>query len=111
MRTLFFVLILFLFSSCSKKKPSEQVDFDLKNMLENKVEVQNLEIKQIVPFSDNGKQFDSIYFDYKLLFTDDLFTDDFKFDRGMEISVENNVFVYDMSNRLVKLKFGRTESN
>lgn len=106
MRTLFFILVLLLVSSCSKKKPIEQVDFDLRNMLENKAEVKELNIKQIVSFSENRQEYDSIYFDCKLHFTDDLFSDDFKFDKGMRISAKNNVFIYDKSNRLIKLKFG-----
>lgn len=100
-------IILFLFS-CSQRTTIEQVDYDLKGMLENKVEVQNLEIKKISSFSENGQELDSVYFDCDLLFTDDLFSDDFKFNKGMKVSAQNNVFIYDKSNRLVGLKFGRT---
>jgi hypothetical protein len=102
------IIIFFLFS-CSKRTTIQQVDYDLKGMLENKVEVQNLEIKKISPFSENGHELDSVYFDCDLLFTDDLFSDDFKFNRGMNVSAQNNVFIYDKSSRLVGLKFGRTK--
>lgn len=100
-------IVLFLIS-CSKRTTIEQVDYDLKGMLENKVEVQNLEIRKISPFSENGQQLDSVYFDCDLLFTKDLFSEDFKFNKGMNVSAQNNVFIYDKSNRLVGLKFGRT---
>lgn len=100
-------IVLFLFS-CSKRTTIQQVDSDLKGMLENKVEVQNLEIKKISPFSENGQELDSVYFDCNLLFTDDLFSEDFKFNKGMNVSAQNNVFIYDKANRLVGLKFGRT---
>lgn len=43
--TIISTVVLFLFS-CSKRTTIEQVDSDLKGMLENKVEVQNLEIKK-----------------------------------------------------------------
>lgn len=101
-------IILFLLS-CSKRTTIEQVDYDLKGMLENKVEVQNLEIKKISLFSENGQELDSVYFDCDLLFTKDLFSEDFKFNKGMNVSAQNNVFIYDTSNRLVGLKFGRTK--
>lgn len=101
-------IILFLLS-CSKRTIIQQVDYDLKGMLENKVEVQNLEIKKISPFSENGHELDSIYFDCDLLFTDDLFSEDFKFNKGMNVSAQNSVFIYDKSNRLVGLKFGKTK--
>ncbi|REC80141.1 hypothetical protein DRF60_00010 [Chryseobacterium elymi] len=78
-------------------------------MLENKVEVQNLEIKKISPFSENGHELDSIYFDCGLLFTDDLFSEDFKFNKGMKVSAQNNVFIYNKSNILLGLKFGKTK--
>jgi hypothetical protein len=100
-------IVLFLFS-CSKRTIIQKVDSDLKGMLENKVEVQNLEIKKISPFSENGQELDSVYFDCNLLFTDDLFSEDFKFNRGMNVSAQNNVFIYNKSDRLVGLKFGRT---
>lgn len=100
--------IIFLLLSCSKRTTIQQVDYDLKGMLESKVEVQNLEIKKISPFSENGQELDSVYFDCELLFTDDLFSDEFKFNRGMNVSVQNNVFIYDKLNRLKALKFGRT---
>ncbi|WP_431611705.1 hypothetical protein [Chryseobacterium sp. 'Rf worker isolate 10'] len=100
-------IILFLFS-CSKTTTIEQVNYDLKGMLENKVEVQNLEIKKISSFSENGHELDSIYFDCDLLFTNDLFSEDFKFNKGMNVSSQNNVFIYNKSNKLVGLKFGRT---
>ena len=101
-------IIALLLFSCSKRTTIEQVDYDLKGMLENKIEVQNLEIRKISPFSENGQKLDSIYFDCDLLFTDDLFSDDFKFNKGMNMSVQNNVFIYNKSNRLIALKFGRT---
>jgi hypothetical protein len=101
-------IILFLFS-CSKRTTIEQVDYDLKGMLENKVEVQNFEIKKISPFSENGQELDSVYFDCDLLFTEDLFSEDFKFNKGMNVSAQNNVFIYNKSDRLVGLKFGRTK--
>ncbi|MCW3162129.1 hypothetical protein [Chryseobacterium oryctis] len=105
--TIISTIVLFLFS-CSKRTTIQQVDYDLKGMLENKVEVQNLEIKKITPFSENGQELDSVYFDCDLLFIDDLFTEDFKFNKGMNVSAQNNVFIYDKVNRLVALKFGRT---
>lgn len=105
--TIISTVVLFLFS-CSKRTTIEQVDYDLKGMFENKVEVQNLEIKKISPFSENDQELDSVYFDCDLLFTNDLFSDDFKFNKGMNVSAQNNVFIYDKSNRLVSLKFGRT---
>ncbi|KMQ68192.1 hypothetical protein ACM39_10110 [Chryseobacterium sp. FH2] len=101
-------IILFLLS-CAQKITIEQVDFDLKGMLENKVEVQNLEIIKIPPFSENGQELDSVYFDCELLFINDLFLEDFKFNKGMNVSAQNNVFIYDKANRLVALKFGRTK--
>lgn len=105
--TIISIVALFLFS-CSKRTTIQQVDYDLKGMLENKVEVQNLEIKKISPFSENGQELDSVYFDCELFFTNDLFSEDFKFNKGMNVSAQNNVFIYDKSNRLVGLKFGRT---
>jgi hypothetical protein len=45
-----------MFISCSKRTTIQQVDYELKGMLENKVEVQNLEIKRISPFSENGHE-------------------------------------------------------
>lgn len=102
------ILIAITMLSCSKRTTIEQVDNDLKGMLENKVEVQNLEIKKISPFSENGQELDSVYFDCDLLFIDDLFSEDFKFNKGMNISAQNNVFIYDKSNKLKALKFGRT---
>lgn len=82
-------------------------------MLENEPEVQNLEIRKNSPFSENGngQELDSIYFDCYLLFTEDLFSVDFQFNKRMNISAQNNVFIYDKSNRLVGLKFGRTRLN
>lgn len=77
-------------------------------MLENKVEIQNLEIKKISHFSENGQELDSVYFDCGLLFTEGLFSEDFKFNKGMSVSAQNNVFIYNKSNRLAGLKFGRT---
>ncbi|MEN4759325.1 hypothetical protein ABEG63_03215 [Chryseobacterium sp. C39-AII1] len=100
-------IIFFLFS-CSKRTTIQQVDYDLKGMLENKVEVQNLDIKKISPFSENGQELDSVYFDCDLLFTNDLFSDDFKFDKGMNLSTHNNVFIYDKSDEIIGLKFGKT---
>ncbi|WP_129038412.1 hypothetical protein [Chryseobacterium sp. CH21] len=108
MKTMSLFLISVSMLSCSKRTTVEQVDYDLKGMLENKVEVQSLEISKISPFSENGHELDSIYFDCDLLFTDDLFSEDFKFNKGMNISAQNNVFIYNKSNRLVGLKFGRT---
>lgn len=105
--TIISTIILFLFS-CSKRTTIQQVDYDLKGMLENRVEVQNLEIRKISPFSENGQELDSVYFDCELLFIGDLFSEDFKFNKGMNVSAQNNVFIYDKSNRLVGLKFGRT---
>lgn len=107
-KTTIMLTIIFLLLSCSKRTTIQQVDYDLKGMLESKVEVQNLEIKKISPFSENGQELDSVYFDCELLFTDDLFSDDFKFNRGMNVSAQNNVFIYNKSNRLKALKFGRT---
>ena len=104
--TIISTIILFLFS-CSKRTTIEQVDYDLKGMLENKVEVQNLEIKKISPFFENGQELDSVYFDCDLLFAEDLFSDDFKFDKGMNLSTQNNVFIYDKSNKIRRLKFGK----
>ncbi|ROH92372.1 hypothetical protein EGI15_09005 [Chryseobacterium cucumeris] len=57
-----------------------------------KIEVQNLEIRKIYPFSQSGQELDSVYFDCRLLFIDDLFSDYFKFNKA---------------NRLIGLKFGR----
>ncbi|MFP3596048.1 hypothetical protein [Chryseobacterium sp. SIMBA_029] len=101
-------IIALLLVSCSKRTTIEQVDYDLKGMLENKVEVQNLEIRKIFPFSENGQELDRVYFDCELLFTDDLFSEGFKFNKGMNVSAQNNLFIYDKSNKLVGLKFGRT---
>ncbi|MGN7756436.1 hypothetical protein ACTJIV_03100 [Chryseobacterium sp. 22532] len=101
-------IIALLLVSCSKRTTIEQVDYDLKGMLENKVEVQNLEIKKISPFSENGQELDSVYFDCDLLFTEDLFSEDFKFNKGMNVSAQNNLFIYDKRNRLIALKFGKT---
>lgn len=102
------ILIAITMLSCSKRTTIEQIDYDLKGMLENKVEVQNLEIKKISPFSENGQELVSVYFDCDLLFIDDLFSEDFKFNKEMRVSTENNVFIYDKLNRLVMLKFGKT---
>lgn len=102
------ILIAVIMLSCSKRTTVEQVDYDLKGMLENKVEVQNLEIRKISPFSQSGQELDSVFFDCDLLFIDDLFSEDFKFNKGMNVSAQNNVFIYDKSNRLLALKFGRT---
>ncbi|REC80146.1 hypothetical protein DRF60_00040 [Chryseobacterium elymi] len=52
--------------SYSKITTVEQVDYDLKGMLENKVEAQNLEIRKISPFSENGQELYSVYFDCEL---------------------------------------------
>jgi hypothetical protein len=52
---------------------------------------------------------DSIYFDCDLLFTDDLFLEDFKFNKGRNVSAQNNVFIYNKSKRLIGLKFGKTK--
>jgi len=101
------IITLFL-TSCSQKTTIQQVDYDLKGMLEDKVEVQNLEIRKISPFFENGQELDSVYFDCELLFMGDLFSDDFKFNKGMKVSAQNSVFVYDKSKRLIALKFGRT---
>lgn len=53
-KTILLLTAFFLFS-CSKRTTIKQVDCDLEGMLENKVEVQNLEIKRIFPFSDSEK--------------------------------------------------------
>jgi len=37
----------------------------------------------------------------------DLFSDDFKFNKGMDVSAQNNLIIYDKANRLIDLKFGR----
>ncbi|WP_343660184.1 hypothetical protein [Chryseobacterium sp.] len=102
-----FFLAITMFS-CSKKTTIEQIDYDLKGILENKVEIQNLEIRKISPFSQSGQELDSVFFDCDLLFIDDLFSEDFKFNKGMNVSVQNNVFIYNKTNRLIGLKFGRT---
>ncbi|AZA49218.1 hypothetical protein EG346_13985 [Chryseobacterium carnipullorum] len=94
--------------SCSKRTTIQQVDYDLKGMLENKVEVQNLKISKISPFSENGQELDSVCFYFDLLFTEALFSEDFKFNKGMNVSAQNNLFIYNKSNRLVGLKLGRT---
>ncbi|ALR31792.1 hypothetical protein ATE47_15295 [Chryseobacterium sp. IHB B 17019] len=101
------ILMAITMLSCSKRTIVEQVDYDLKGMLENKVEIQNLEIKKVSSFSENEQKMDSVYFDCELSFTDDLFSDDFKFNKGVRVSAENNVFIYDKSKRLVMLKFGK----
>lgn len=103
------ILIAITMLSCSKRTTIQQVDYDLKGMLENKIEVQNLEIKKISPFSENQQKMDSVYFDCELLFIEDLFSEDFKFNKGMTVSAQNSVFIYDKSNRLVGLKFGKTK--
>ena len=100
-----------MFFSCSKKTIIQQVDSDLVEMLERKVVVQNLEITKINTFTKDALELDSVYFDCNLLLTDHLFSDDFKFNKGMSVSAHNNVFVYDKSKRLVALKFGRTSLN
>ena len=112
MRKIIIFLSLIYIISCSKNKPIEQVNTDLRGMFENKVEVENLEIKRIIAFSKDQKNFDSVYFDCKLLFIDDLFSNSFKFNKGMEISVENNIFIYDKSSytpQLIKLEFGNVK--
>lgn len=101
-------LTTIMFLSCSKKKIIQQVDSDLKGMLENKVEVQNLVITKASSFLENGQEFDSIYFDCELYFIDDLFADNFKFTKGMRVDSHNNAFLYDKSLRLIGLKFGKT---
>lgn len=81
MKITYLFLASMLLFSCSKRTTIEQVDYDLKSIFENKVEVQNLAISKISPFSDNGQEFDSVYFDCNVLLIDDLFSDDFKFNK------------------------------
>ncbi len=104
------LLALIILFSCTKSSNIKQIDSDLRNMLENKVEIKNLYIERTSPFIVNGKKYDSIYFNCEVLFIEDLFSTDLKFDKGMRISAEHNVFIYDNSSipQLVKLKFGNT---
>jgi|GEM_PF-1992210 len=95
--SLFLILLMISLISCSRRKPIEQVDFDLKRAYHNKVEIQQLNIKKIASFSENGKKYDSIYFDTNLLIKEDFFTDEMKFYKGMKIITENDVFVYENS--------------
>ena len=105
--------ILTLISCQSDNSCRIQVENDLKGILNNKIDISNLQIKNSKEFQEDAVKYDSIFFDCDIYFTDALRNEDldFQFEKGMKIESKNNVFVYEKSFRtrqLVKLKFGET---
>ena len=115
MKKVFVLAITIILLSCnnnSDNKYKDQITTDLLGILQNKAEVENIQIKNVSTIENNIQK---ITFDCTLHFKSDLKKDNgnVAFKKDCTVQETDNVFIYDKTNdilKLVKLEFGKTSA-